>query len=303
MSARKGSVDKAPRIDRAAASGAAARARAAIARAPALVETALVSAVNRGFSSRLVDDPAGAVVVLSPHLDDAVINCWSVLTSPEPVQVVNVFAAEPRPGFVTQYDRICDARDSAAHVRARVAEDVDALALAGRTPVNLPFLDRQYRRPWQAPSLKDLDGRLLEAVPLARAVYAPAGLGFAAQPDHALVRRLALGAARNGVQLWLYADVPYATTFGWPQWVSEAPDGPPPDVDAYWQRLAEEVPGIGSVREARVVGLAPEEAERKLTAMQAYRTQFAVLDGGPIGVLRNPLIHGYEVFWEVRAVT
>jgi LmbE family N-acetylglucosaminyl deacetylase len=219
------------------------------------------------------------------------------------VQVVNVFAAQPRPGFVTQYDRICGARDSAEHVRARVAEDLDALAEAGRTPVNLAFLDRQYRRPWQTPSLKDIDDRLAEAAPRARSVYAPAGLGFVAQQDHALVRRLALGAARSGIQVWLYADVPYATTFGWPQWVSETPDELRPDVDAYWQRLCEEVPGIGSVREARVVRLTPEEADRKLSAMQAYRTQFAVLDGGPIGLLRNPLIHGYEVFWEVKAVT
>ena len=45
------------------ASGAAARARATIARAPALVETALVSSVNIGFSSRLVDDPASSASV------------------------------------------------------------------------------------------------------------------------------------------------------------------------------------------------------------------------------------------------
>jgi hypothetical protein len=48
-----------------------------------------------------------------------------------------------------------------------------------------------------------------------------------------------------------------------------------------------------------VVRLAPEAAERKLEAMRAYRTQFAALDGGSIGLLRNPLIHGFEVFWEV----
>ena len=131
---------------------------------------------------------------------------------------------------------------------------MDALAEAGRTPVNLPFLDRQYRRPWQAPSLKDLDDRL-------------AGGGAAGtrrvRPRRPRVCRrsrttLSCGAwrwatARSGIQVWLYADVPYATTFGWPHWVSETPDEPRPDVDAYWQRLAEEVPGIGGIREARVV--------------------------------------------------
>jgi LmbE family N-acetylglucosaminyl deacetylase len=216
---------------------------------------------------------------------------------------VNVFAAPPRAGFVTRYDRICGAHDSAEHVCRRLAEDEEALAAAARAPVNLPFLDRQYRRPWQTPSLKDLDARLAEEVPRARAVYAPAGLGFVAQPDHELVRRLALSTARNGVRLWLYADLPYATTFGWPDWVSQTTGDRRPHVDAYWEPLAEDVPGIGGIRDSRVVRLAPEEAARKLAAMQAYRTQFAVLDGGPIGMLRNPLIHGFEVFWEVRTVT
>jgi LmbE family N-acetylglucosaminyl deacetylase len=263
----------------------------------------LASAANRGFSSRLLPDPAGPVVVLSPHLDDAVLSCWSVLAAAEPVRPVNVFAAEPRPGFVTRYDRICGAHDSAAHVRARVEEDRGALDLVSRTPDNLPFLDRQYRRPWQTPSLKQVDERLAAAVPRVRAVYAPAALGFAPQPDHALVRALAVAVAAKGVTVWLYADVPYATTFGWPHWVSETPENGSLDVDAYWQTLVADVPSVGSIRAARVVRLEPAEALRKLAAMEAYRTQFAALDGGPIGALRNPLVHGFEVFWRIGKET
>src|SRR5690242_12626863 len=165
--------------------------RAVLARGARLFEGALGSVTNRGFSSRLVADPSGPVVVLSPHLDDAVLSCWSVLTSENQVQPVNVFSGPPPPGTLTRYDRICGARDSSEHVRERIAEDSRALAAAGRAPVNLPFLDRQYRRPWQTPSLADLDGCLAEAVPRLRELYAPAGLGFAPQPDHELVRRLA----------------------------------------------------------------------------------------------------------------
>ena len=244
-------------------------------------------------------DATGPVVVLSPHLDDAVLSCWSVLAGAEPVQPVNVFAALPRAGFVTRYDRICGAHDSAAHVRARIEEDRDAFGAVGHTPLNLPFLDRQYRRPWQTPSLKQLDDGIAEAAPRVRAVYAPAALGFAPQPDHALVRALALGVAAKGVAVWLYADVPYATTFGWPHWVSETPENPSLDVDAYWQQLVADVPAVGSIRAARIVRLQPPEASRKLAAMQAYRTQFPALDGGPIGALRNPLVHSFEVFWRI----
>src|SRR6185437_6102096 len=145
----------------------------------------------------------------------------------------NVFAAPPPPGFVTRYDRICGAADSAQLLRARLEEDAEALRAAGRSPLNLSFLDRQYRRPWQTPSMKQLDDALADQVPRVRALYAPAGLGFVPQPDHALVRSFALVAALDRIPLWLYADVPYAVTFGWPSWVTEtAPDGHL-DVDAY----------------------------------------------------------------------
>jgi LmbE family N-acetylglucosaminyl deacetylase len=278
-------------------------ARAVLARGARLFEGALGSVTNRGFSSRLVGDPSGAVVVLSPHLDDAVLSCWSVLTSDDHVQPVNVFGKPPPPGTLTRYDRICGARDSSEHVRERVAEDARALESAGRAPVNMPFLDRQYRRPWQTPSLADLDRRLADAVPRVRELYAPAGLGFAPQPDHELVRRLAVASARAGIRLWLYADLPYAVTFGWPQWVTRAEEYEHLHVDALWEQLEQDVPGIGGIRSARVVRLPPDEAERKLAAMQEYRTQFAALDGGVTGLLRNPAIHGFEVFWEVKAVT
>jgi hypothetical protein len=91
--------------------------------------------------------------------------------------------------------------------------------------------------------------------------------------------------------------------FGWPHWVSETPENASLDVDAYWQPLVADVPSVGSIRGARVVRLQPPEASRKLAAMQAYRTQFAALDGGPIGALRNPLVHGFEVFWRLGRET
>lgn len=53
---------------------------------------------DRGFTSRLRVDPAAPAVVLSPHLDDAVINCWSLLTADRDVTVVNVFTASPPQG-------------------------------------------------------------------------------------------------------------------------------------------------------------------------------------------------------------
>ena len=89
-------------------------------------------------------------VILSPHFDDAVLSCWHVLASAGEVLVVNVFAGEPPAGTLGWWDELAGATDSAAAVRARIDEDRRALALAGRTAVNLPFLDSQYRQSDQA---------------------------------------------------------------------------------------------------------------------------------------------------------
>ena len=70
-------------------------------------------------------------MLLSPHLDDAVIDCWSVLATPSDVRVVNVFAGVPRPGALAYFDRLAGATDSAAHVGQRIADDRDALAAPG----------------------------------------------------------------------------------------------------------------------------------------------------------------------------
>ena len=90
-------------------------------------------------------------VILSPHFDDAVLSCWHVLASAGEVLVVNVFAGEPPAGALGWWDRLAGASDSATAVRTRIEEDRQALALAGRTAVNLPFLDSQYRHGDQAP--------------------------------------------------------------------------------------------------------------------------------------------------------
>lgn len=101
---------------------------------------------NAGFSTSLRHDPEAPALLLSPHLDDAVLGCWSVLTGEDPVELVNVFALAPPPGSSTDWDRIAGASDSAALFAARIEEDARALGLAGRKPHNLPFLELQHRR-------------------------------------------------------------------------------------------------------------------------------------------------------------
>ena len=227
-------------------------------------------------------------LVLSPHLDDAVIDCWSVLTAPGDVNVVNAFAGVPAAGRTTRWDRIVGAADSAALMRNRIDEDRAALARAGRTPHNLDFLEYQQREDRREPPLADIDSALTGVVPAAAKVYAPAVLGTP-HPDHARIRAYALACRDAGVPVELYADLPYAVVYGWPHWVTGAARDPHLDVDAYW--------GEQPAGERRLVELDEAQAAAKLDAMRAYATQFPSLDRGPIGLLSNPRVHRYEVYW------
>jgi hypothetical protein len=254
---------------------------------------------SRRFESRLRHDPDAPALVLSPHLDDAVIDCWWVLTGAGAVRVVNVFAGVPSPGSVAYFDRLAGARDSAAHVRRRMVEDREALALAGRSPVNLDFLARPYRRGRPEPSFARLDAALVARVGVVSQVYAPAALG-SPHPDHELVRAYALRLAGGGLPVRLYADLPYCAWYGWPWWVTGQRPDPGLDVDAYWRGSAGDAAPLLTPERAEVVRLSEQRAAAKLAAMRAYRAEFAVLDRGPVGQLSNRAIHGYEVFWLVQ---
>jgi LmbE family N-acetylglucosaminyl deacetylase len=255
---------------------------------------------NRGFEPRLRHRPDAAALILSPHPDDAVIDCWSVLTGRRPVDVVNVFAGMPRPGELSYYDRLAGACDSAGHMRRRISDDRGALRRAGRVAHNLPFLARGYRRGGPEPSFAALDAAIAARTDAASSVYAPAALG-APHPDHELVRAYALRLADSGMPVWLYADLPYSVVYGWPAWVNRATAGPSVDVDGYWRASAGEALALVRPELAKVVRLPAGAAAAKLAAMRAYGAEFALLDRGPLGQLSNPSIHSYEVFWPAGA--
>jgi LmbE family N-acetylglucosaminyl deacetylase len=241
-------------------------------------------------------DPTGPAVVLSPHLDDALFSLWSVVAGDGEVVVVNVCTAIPRPGPVPRWDRITGATDSAAIMRLRLAEDREALALAGREPVGLGLLDAHYGGPSATPA--EVARRTAELVEKATVLYAPAALG--GHPDHRATREAAFRVAEgSGIPLRLYADFPYAVRFGWPHWVSGEPRDPHRTPEADWELWLADVPCGPARLHPQVRRLSDAEATERLRAMKAYRTQFAATNGGPTGRLENGYALRYEVVWEV----
>lgn len=249
---------------------------------------------NRRFATRLSCRPDAPVLVLSPHLDDAVLDCWSVLTADREVTVINVFTGMPPAGSSTYWDRIAGFDDSQALFRTRIAEDRRALALAGHSPVNLPFREGQYRAARRPPFFNDVDAEIAARADACSVIYAPANIGLM-HPDHRLVRGYARALAAQGLVVQLYADVPYAVEYGWPGWVTGEPADPHIDIDAFWEPDLTALGLVGS--HATVVRLDEGQARAKLAAMRTYRTQFPTLDRGPIGRLSNPRLHSYELFW------
>jgi diadenosine tetraphosphate (Ap4A) HIT family hydrolase len=239
----------------------------------------------------------GPVVVLSPHLDDAVLDCWSLLTSGARVAVVNVFAGIPPAGATGAWDRVCGEPNSPAQVRRRRAEDGEALARLGIVPANLDFLDAQYRPPGTAPPWREIDAAVAEHAPEASLVVAPAALGKANR-DHLVVREYAFRLWAAGVPLRLSADVPYCVQHGWPAWVAADGDGHGRDVDAFWAAGLAPARALGELRPS-VTRLSAAQAAAKLAVMRLYRTQFAAIDAQGIGLLRNPYVHGVEVAWSL----
>ena len=268
---------------------------------------ARLSAMREGradarLEPRLRRGEAGTLL-LSPHLDDAVLDCWRELASQEPVRVVNLFAGVPPAGTpVPLWDRITGASDSSARMRERLAEDARAIALAGREPLNLPFLDAQYPRTAR-PAPADLDRELaarLAGERFAR-VLAPAAIG--GHPDHLLARRYARVLARAGFAVALYAELPYCVAHGWPGWVDGRSEDRCRDVDPFWSSFLAGVPELGRLRAARVVRLDDAAAAAKLEAMRCYRTQLPALSAGARGLLEDPEIHRWEVSWQLGVHT
>jgi LmbE family N-acetylglucosaminyl deacetylase len=252
---------------------------------------------ERRFRSALEVDPDAPELVLSPHLDDAVLDCWSVLASEREVRVVNIFSGAPADGQLAIWDAITGAEDSAQRVRERLAEDARALAGAGREPANLGLLDSQYRLGAPEPALQRIDGAIAALVSAASRLYVPAGIG--AHADHVLARRYGRMLLRAGMPVTLYAELPYCVLHGWPSWVDGRPAEPYRNVDAFWHSFLAALPEMPPLRSARVERLDDERAAAKLAALRCYETQFPCLNYGGRGLLEDPEIHRFEVHWEL----
>src|SRR5690242_3070034 len=92
-------------------------------------------------------EPRGAqpVLVISPHLDDAVFGCGQLLATYPGSVVITALAGRPASyATVTPWDELAGFAPGEDVIAARRAEDHAALAILQASPVWLDFSDDQY---------------------------------------------------------------------------------------------------------------------------------------------------------------
>ncbi len=238
-----------------------------------------------------------AVAIISPHPDDAVLSLWHLLAGPGEVQVLTVFNGPP-PGYIELgwWDRLTRAGDPHERARERADEDRAALAISGREPVNLGFIDGQYREGPQDPEA------LADAIAAVAAddalLLAPASLDN--HRDHLAARDAARLLAEKGRAVALYADVPHATIHGWPAWVNGTGAREYLDPEQFWD-LATNNSGIALRElEPQVHTLEEESHAQKREAVRCYRTQLDALEL-EFGLFTRPEVLSHEVVWPLPA--
>lgn len=218
------------------------------------------------------------VIVVSPHLDDAALSCACRIRSGGIEQVVTVFAGlESDTTPLSDWDRITRATSARARCAERRAEDAAAWRSIDQPFTHLPFAESE------AANIPAIRAALRSILTGAELLLAPAGIG--GHPHHLLVRDLVLAEARSA-RVILYADLPYAAFYGWPQ---EEPASP--DVEAYWRQALETnvrwVPAI--------TRLEPEVLTWKQALLSHYRTQMPAIRGGSLSLFDRTDLLQYEV--------
>jgi len=158
-----------------------------------------------------VTAPPIPLLVISPHLDDAVFACGEALCSRPGTVVATLFAGgPPQYGAPTPWDADAGFRAGEDVIACRKREDRAALAILGAVPCWLEYLDRQYL---SSPAHQDRDAlerAILEVVRqfLPHRVLIPLGLFHS---DHELASDAALcAAAKHTCATWtLYEDALY----------------------------------------------------------------------------------------------
>ncbi len=146
------------------------------------------------------------LLVVTPHLGDAVIGCGELLAAHPGAVVVTVFAGIPASSYVVpEWDAACGFSSPQQAVTVRRREERSALETLDAEPCWLACPESQYRR---SIALDEVARRLGRALRRHRAERIAVPLGLV-RGDHMMAAEAAMRLYKRGDQEWLvYEDFP-----------------------------------------------------------------------------------------------
>jgi LmbE family N-acetylglucosaminyl deacetylase len=140
------------------------------------------------------------LLIISPHLDDAVFSCGALMAATPGAVVCTVFAGVPQANVATDWDRRCGFADAHQAMRSRREEDTAALDALNAKPIHLDFLDAQYVPPEASAPTQAIADALNDAIRRVRpgTLYIPLAMFHS---DHRLTHEAARVAWQRNAEL------------------------------------------------------------------------------------------------------
>ena len=224
-------------------------------------------------------------IILSPHLDDAVFDCWELLTNPDTV-TLNIFSKIPPEGTSAWWDRICGQPDSKKMMETRYIENQKAVALSGNSnkQLFLNILDKQYRTKKIHLSVDRLTDSIEKISSKENIFFVPlAASKLFRHADHVLTRLIGLELLKRGYRVAFFPDYPYMRT------THSLSSRHLKQISRTGEKI------LGIKLEVRVKKLSPRNIRLKRQALKTYKSQYRAINIQTLGSLSLLGHQSYEI--------
>lgn len=230
------------------------------------------------------------IIIISPHMDDAVFSCWGSITNASKPLVISVFAGLPPAGTNTLWDFLCHEPNSSKMILRRRLENYNALKDTTASLIYLDFLDNQYlhSKLLDMNIEKEITGYLNKNVPI---LFPLAISKIYRHPDHIALRKIGVKLANKGYNVVFYPDIPYMIL-------------PKHPSDKYLEELlTRSSQNIGINLEITKVVITKKELTNKYQAATKYKSQYSITNLVSFGRLSKLLKLNYELLFKIKLNT
>ncbi len=146
-------------------------------------------------------------VILSPHLDDAIFSCWSIIQNKN-TTVITIFAGQPTKKTRTIWDAFCGEINSYKMMQKRKIENKTIMDSLYINSIVLNYLDNQYDK--NRPTINQIMNEILSFCSSDCIFYVPLAISLLYRhPDHVITRNVGLALLERNRKVIFYADQPY----------------------------------------------------------------------------------------------